>query len=98
MTANAEHSEKWMADLKRVMRDSEELLQDSTGAVGEKAREIRERLERTLQSAKATCSRLQEQAKEGAKATDKLIRANPYKAIGIAVGVGILIGVLARRR
>jgi ElaB/YqjD/DUF883 family membrane-anchored ribosome-binding protein len=34
----------------------------------------------------------------GAKATDEVIRANPYKAVGIALGVGVLVGYLLNRR
>ena len=32
------------------------------------------------------------------KAADKVIRDHPYQTIGIAFGVGLLIGFLARRR
>ena len=34
----------------------------------------------------------------GAKYTDATIRANPYQALAIAAGVGLLIGVLVGRR
>jgi len=34
----------------------------------------------------------------GAKYTDETIRANPYQSIAIAVGVGLLVGVLVGRR
>jgi ElaB/YqjD/DUF883 family membrane-anchored ribosome-binding protein len=98
MTANAEQNDKLVADLKRVVRDSEQLLQDSAGVVGEKAHELRERLADTVEVAKATYVRLQESAKKGAKATDQAIREHPYHAMGIAFGLGVLIGVLARRK
>ena len=39
-----------------------------------------------------------ERAIAGAKATDQVIRENPYKALGIALGVGAIIGYLLRRR
>ena len=35
--------------------------------------------------------------REAAKATDQVIRGHPYESIGIALGVGLLIGVLAGR-
>jgi ElaB/YqjD/DUF883 family membrane-anchored ribosome-binding protein len=34
----------------------------------------------------------------GAKQTDAAIRANPYQALAIAAGVGLLVGVLLGRR
>jgi len=98
MSANAGSREKLAADLKRVVRDSEELLQSSVGVVGEKAHALRERLAHRLESAKATYRRLEARAKEGAKATDKVIRENPYQSIGLAFGTGLLLGVLLGRK
>src|ERR1041385_7119291 len=98
MTANAERSEKLVTDLKRVVHDSEELLHDSAEVVGEKAHELRERLTRMTESAKDACHRMEKKAKQGAKATDKVIRNHPYQSIGIALGLGVLIGALAARK
>jgi len=35
---------------------------------------------------------------DGAKHTDKAIRANPYQSMAIAAGVGMVIGLLVGRR
>ncbi len=35
---------------------------------------------------------------EGAKSTDAAIRANPYQSLALALGVGVLLGVLVGRR
>ena len=98
MSANEASTEKLVTDLKRVVHDSEVFLQDSAGAVGEKAHALRERLAETLESAKVACRRLEEKAIEGAKATDKVIREHPYQSIGVAFGSGLLIGVLVTRK
>lgn len=98
MSANSISTEKLVTDLKRVVSDSEELLRESADAVGDKAHAVRERLAETLESAKATCRKLEDKAIEGAKATDKVIREHPYQSIGIAFGVGLLIGVLVTRK
>ena len=98
MNINEVSTDKLVTDLKHVVRDSEELLKASAGVVGDKAHEMRERLTRTLETAKATCRRLEEKAIEGAKATDKVIREHPYQSIGAAFGIGLLIGVLVTRR
>ena len=66
--------------------------------MGDKAREARARLTNALERAKESCERLQEKAIAGAKATDKVIRDHPYQGIGIAFGVGVLIGVLVTRK
>jgi ElaB/YqjD/DUF883 family membrane-anchored ribosome-binding protein len=59
--------------------------------------DIRAKLESAVDKAKALCERLQEQTSAAAKAADRTVRENPYQAVGIAFGVGLLIGVLVSR-
>src|SRR5262245_28929975 len=89
---------KLVQDFKVVMHDAESLLKASAGELGEKAREARARLAASLDSAKANFQRVEEKAVLGAKATDRLIREHPYQSIGIAFGIGLLIGVLVVRK
>jgi len=91
-------TDKLVTDLKAVAHDTEELLKASAGEVSDKAREARARLSAALERAKDSCERLQEKAVESAKAADKVVREHPYQSIGIAFGVGLLIGVLVTRR
>ena len=91
-------TEKLMRDLKLLTRDVEDLIQSTAGDVSDKANEARARLRSALESAKDSCEELQDKAVAGAKATDKVIRDHPYQSIGVAFGVGLLIGVLAIRR
>jgi ElaB/YqjD/DUF883 family membrane-anchored ribosome-binding protein len=90
--------EKLVSDLKTVAQDAESLLKETAGDLGEKAQEARARLSVALQRAKETCCKVQEKAIAGAKAADKCVREHPYPAIGIAFGVGVLIGLLIKRR
>jgi len=92
------NTSRLVTDLKRVVQDSEELLRATAGAAGDKAHELRERLGTALEAAKHTCRRLEDRAIEGAKATDKVIREHPYQSLGVAFGVGLLIGVLVTRK
>jgi ElaB/YqjD/DUF883 family membrane-anchored ribosome-binding protein len=57
-----------------------------------------EATERLVDDLKAVMQRAQEKAVERAKAADKVIRERPYQTIGIAFGLGLLIGFLARRK
>jgi ElaB/YqjD/DUF883 family membrane-anchored ribosome-binding protein len=91
-------TDKLVSDLKTVAHDAEDLLKASAGEVTEKAREARARLAAAIEQTKDACVRLQEKAVTGAKATDQVIRDHPYQSIGIALGVGVLIGVLVGRR
>ena len=88
---------KLVRDFKVVMHDAEGLAKATAGDLGEKAREARARLSASLDSAKANFHKLEDKAMAGAKATDKIIREHPYQSIGIAFGVGLLIGVLVSR-
>jgi len=91
-------TEKLLKDLRVVVKDGEELLKAGAHELGEKGVAARERLMSALESAKETGRRLQERTMEGAKATDRVIREHPYQSIGVAFGIGLLIGVLVNRK
>ncbi len=85
-------------DLGSLYDDVQAML-ESTAHVGEaKVVNARKRLAESLEKGKAALAHVQDKAREGAKATDQLVRKNPYQAIGIALGVGALLGVLIRRK
>lgn len=91
-----------MEDLKALASDAEALLRATADDASDKAKEARARMTAALEKAKATCEDLQAQSVETAKAavknTDDTIRAHPYESIGIAFGVGLLLGALLRRK
>ena len=90
--------EKVKEDLRTLVRDAEELLKATAGDMSDKAKEARSRLSEALDRARTTCHRLEERTVAAAKATDKVIRDHPYESIGVAFGIGLLIGVLVTRR
>lgn len=94
--------EKLMADLKVVIADAEELLKMTAGQAGEKASELRARMQTRMEQAKTELARLQglavERARDAGKATDAYVHENPWKAVGIAAGAGLIIGMLISRR
>ena len=58
---------------------------------------IRAKLESAIEKAKDACERLEEKTVAAAKTADKAVRTHPYQAMGIAFGMGLLVGVLATR-
>lgn len=54
--------------------------------------------DRIVDELKSMIQRAEEKAVERAKAADRVIRDHPYQTIGLAFGLGLLIGVLAIRR
>jgi ElaB/YqjD/DUF883 family membrane-anchored ribosome-binding protein len=85
-------------DYKSVTQDAESFVRETASGLGDKAREARARLAASLASARANLSKLNDKAIESAKATDRVIRDHPYQSIGVAFGIGILIGVLVTRK
>ncbi len=78
--------------------DARALMAATADVAGEKVSEARKRLAAALESGKEIYGRVRDKAVEGAKATDQAVHEHPYQAIGIALGVGALIGYLATRR
>jgi ElaB/YqjD/DUF883 family membrane-anchored ribosome-binding protein len=91
-------TEQLLEDLREVVQDGEELLRAGADELNERGSAARERLSAALDRAKETGRKLQEQTIAGARATDRAIRDNPYQSVGIAFGVGIVLGVILNRR
>lgn len=92
------HREAIRNDLGTLAEDAHNLLSATADIAGEKVGEARERLAAALENGKEIYGRVREKAVAGAKVADKTVRDNPYQAIGIALGVGALIGYLVARR
>ncbi|RYF43730.1 MAG: DUF883 domain-containing protein [Comamonadaceae bacterium] len=97
-----EQKDKLMSDLKVVIADTEELLKLTASQAGEKAAELRTRMQARMEQAKADLAHLQEvavdKARDAGRAADLYVHENPWKAIGMAAGAGLLIGLLISRR
>jgi ElaB/YqjD/DUF883 family membrane-anchored ribosome-binding protein len=93
--------ERVMTDLRTLARDAEDLLKATAGDATDKVKEVRARLTSALERARASCDELQAQGIESARAAarraDETIRSHPYESIGVAFGVGVLLGVLIKR-
>ena len=98
---NEVSKEKLMQDLRIVVADAEELLRATASQAGEKVSAARERIQENLAAAKQRLAAAQEavvvKTKEAAKVTDEYVHENPWKAVGIAAGVGLIIGMLISR-
>jgi ElaB/YqjD/DUF883 family membrane-anchored ribosome-binding protein len=94
--------DKLVADMKVVIADAEELLKATANAAGDKVTAARARMEDSLRTARIKVAEAQEvvvdKAKAAARATDDYVHANPWRAVGIAAGAGLVIGMLISRR
>ena len=78
--------------------DARALMAATADVAGEKVSEARKRLAAALESGKEIYGRVRDKTVDCAKATDEAVHAHPYQAIGIALGVGALIGYLVAHR
>jgi len=98
----AAENEQLLQDVRQVLSNTEDLIQASGDEGGEKAKELRKRITENLKQAKVRLVEVEHavvgKAKVAAKATDQYVHENPWKSIGIAAGVGLLLGMLISRR
>jgi ElaB/YqjD/DUF883 family membrane-anchored ribosome-binding protein len=94
--------EKLAEDLKIVISDAEELLRATASQAGEKIATAREKVQDSLQRVKAELSEVEdvlvEQGRQAARVADEYVRSNPWQSVGIAAGIGVIIGLLISRR
>ncbi len=101
-TTAAVSKDKLAQDLKIVAADVEELLRLTANQVGDKVAAAREKAQENLHRAKVKLAEVEDimidKGKLAARATDEYVHDNPWRAVGIAAGVGLVIGLLIGRR
>jgi len=101
-TDTAVSKEKLAQDLKIVISDAEELVRATAGQAGEKVAAARERIQDSLHRARVKLAEAEEvmvdRSKQAARAADEYVHEYPWRAVGIAAGVGLIIGLLIGRR
>lgn len=91
-----------IADMKVVMADADELLRVTAGQAGDKMAELRSKLQANLSNARATLADAQaaaiDKAKQVGHAADDYVHENPWRSVGVAAGIGLIVGLLIGRR
>jgi ElaB/YqjD/DUF883 family membrane-anchored ribosome-binding protein len=94
--------EKLVTDIKAVITDAEEILHATADQTGEKIAGLRARVQERLHSARVRLADaeavLVAKTRAAAQATDAYVHENPWKAVGVAAGVGFLVGFILGRR
>ena len=81
-----------------LAKDARSLINATTDVASQKFGEARQRVGEKVEVAKEAAVRVRDQAVDYAKATDEAVRQHPYQALGIAFGVGAILGYLVSRR
>ncbi len=89
-------------DMKTLVKDAQDLFREATSATGEKAEVLRNQGLMLLDTAVSKAQEVQtaaiETGKEMAESADTYVQENPWKAVAISAGVGVLIGMLIARK
>ncbi len=89
-------------DVKALIADSQALFSAAASLTGEKAEEVRKSgmrmLDAALQQAQAAQACAFSAGKKMAVSTGSYVKENPWYSMGAAVGLGLLLGAIIRRK
>lgn len=94
--------DKLVDEFSSVLSEAETLLDKAAKETGDKARDLRSQVEARLLSAKLKLQELEgeavDRAKAAARVTDDYVHDHPWQAVGVAAGIGLVVGLLMSRR
>ncbi|RJX34100.1 MAG: DUF883 domain-containing protein [Oxalobacter sp.] len=89
-------------DVKVLITDAQALFQAAASLTGDKAEEMRKRGMQMLDNALLGAHNAQAHAIDAGKrvvsSTDHYIKENPWHAVAVATGLGLLIGVILSKK
>ena len=93
---------KLIDDCKVVVNDAEALLKETANQAGEKISATRQKIQDSLVEAKIKLRNAEdamiEKTKRTVRATNEYVQDNPWQSIGVAAGVGAILGLLLGNR
>ena len=91
-----------LSELNKLLSQFEAAVHAGSEAVREQGSEAANELQEGLKQARARMDDLRENAQDqfehGVQATDQLVRAQPWLAIGLAAAAAVVLGVVIGRR
>jgi ElaB/YqjD/DUF883 family membrane-anchored ribosome-binding protein len=93
----SKHKKTVAKDFSTIAEHAQDLVALTADVTGEQVVQARKRLSDALEEGKSVYSDVRDGVVSRATAVDEFICHNPYAALGIGVGIGVLIGFLLRR-
>lgn len=98
----AETRDQILTGLKAVIDEAQQLLNKAENQADRSIGSTRERMSSSMRSARDSLSDMQDSAvsvtRDAAKTTQRYVKSNPWKTIGIGALAGVAIGMLLSRR
>jgi ElaB/YqjD/DUF883 family membrane-anchored ribosome-binding protein len=85
-------------DFGTLAEDARALMVATADVAGDKVEAARKRLEAALENGAEVYDDLKKKAAAGIETGDEFIRSNPYGALGIGLGIGVVVGFLVAGR
>jgi len=86
-----ERTDNMLDDLRALLNDVEALLRATADEAGPRVQEARERAEESLRHAR-------ERLEGAGHVLDAQVREHPWAAVGVAAGIGLVVGILLGRK
>lgn len=95
ISAREGSTRKLVQDLGILLRDAESVLTSTMGSLADRSKaDLKTRFDKV----KSSYGRLEDATTAGARSADEYIRARPLRAVGLAFGLGLFLGLTSRRR
>ncbi len=89
-------------DIRSLVKDAQELFHEAAATTGETAENLREKGLELIDTAVSKAQDVQaaaiEISKEIVATTDEYVQENPWRAIAISAGIGLLVGLIISRK
>jgi len=85
-------------ELRELLSEAEDVLAGAGGSADKKVRDLRNRMRAALEQGESHYREARQAARNHLQNYDEYIHLHPYQALGAAMAVGVVAGLLAGRR
>lgn len=92
-------AEEIVENLRTLIHEAEQVINNGISTTSSQViSDLRERMQAGLDKLNDYYGTARDKVVAGARRTDETIRSHPYESLAVALGVGVLIGLLIPRR
>jgi ElaB/YqjD/DUF883 family membrane-anchored ribosome-binding protein len=92
------NTDKLRKELHAVVGDAEVLLKATADQTGERIEKVRARAEKSVRVARERLQATGEDVRDAARELNGQVHENPWTAVGVAAGVGLIAGLILARK